>query len=189
MVYTRDVPDLFAAICGYFDAKSLSIQDARIHTTRHGWALDSFIVLLPDGASDLRAQAALVEHELAERLKDPQAQGRAVPASPYGRSRQSRMSRVFPVPPQAELQPDERSKSWRLSVTATDRPGLLHALARVFVNHGVNLQMAKVMTLGDRVEDVFIIEGEALERPRTQMQFERAILDALAGDNGQRAAA
>ncbi len=95
----------------------------------------------------------------------------------------------IPGAPQAELQPDERSKSWRLSVTATDRPGLLHALARVFAGHGVNLQMAKVMTLGDRVEDVFIIEGETLERPRTQMQFERAILDALAGDGGQRAAA
>ena len=73
MVYTRDVPDLFVAICAYFAAKSLSIQDARIHTTRHGWALDSFIVLLPEGDADLRAQATLVEHELAERLKAPAA--------------------------------------------------------------------------------------------------------------------
>lgn len=191
MVYTRDVPDLFVTICGYFDAKSLSIQDARIHTTRHGYALDSFIVLLPDGASDLRAYAPLVEHELAERLKDPQASARSQPArgAVYGRSRQSRMSRLFPVQPQAELQPDERSKSWRLSVTATDRPGLLHALARVFASHAVNLQMAKVMTLGDRVEDVFIIEGSALERPRTQMQFERALLEALAGETAGQAAA
>ncbi|ARP81475.1 [protein-PII] uridylyltransferase [Bordetella genomosp. 8] len=191
MVYTRDAPDLFAAICGYFDAKSLSIQDARIHTTRHGWALDSFIVLLPDGASDLRAQASLVEHELAARLKEAGTASSATAGggATYGRLRQSRMSRVFPVPPQAELQPDDRSKSWRLSVTATDRPGLLHALARVFVGHGVNLQMAKVMTLGDRVEDVFIIEGSTLERPRSQMQFERAILDALSGDGTQRAAA
>ena len=67
--------------------------------------------------------------------------------------------------PQAELQPDERSKSWRLSVTATDRAGLLHALAQVFARHEVNLLMAKIMTLGDRVEDVFIVDGAALERP------------------------
>ena len=79
--------------------------------------------------------------------------------------------------PQAELQPDERSKSWRLSVTATDRAGLLHALAQVFARHEVNLLMAKIMTLGDRVEDVFIVDGAALERP-AQMQFERDILDA-----------
>ncbi|CPJ36854.1 [protein-PII] uridylyltransferase [Bordetella pertussis] len=91
--------------------------------------------------------------------------------------------------PQAELSPDERSQSWRLSVTATDRPGLLYALARVFAEHGVDLIMAKIMTLGERVEDVFIVSGSALERPRSQMQFERAILDALAGDEPRQQAA
>ncbi|HAP24842.1 MAG TPA: bifunctional uridylyltransferase/uridylyl-removing protein, partial [Achromobacter sp.] len=100
-----------------------------------------------------------------------------------------RVSRVFPVMPQAELQPDERSTSWRLSVTATDRPGLLHALARVFARHEINLLMAKIMTLGDRVEDVFIVDGSALARPRSQMQFERDILDALSGDEAQQRAA
>jgi len=190
MVYTRDVPELVVAICAYFDAKSLGIQDARIHTTRHGWALDSFIVLLPEGSTDLRAQATLVEHELAQRLRDPQdATGARGAYDAPARRRQSRISKVFPVMPQAELQPDERSQSWRLSVTATDRPGLLHALTRVFASHGVSVSMAKIMTLGDRVEDVFILTGSALERPRTQMQFERAVLDALAGDEARQQAA
>lgn len=148
-------------------------------------------MLLPEGASDLRAQATLVEHELAERLKDAKtaAQAPAARGGYYGRGRQSRMSRVFPIMPQAELQPDERSTSWRLSVTATDRPGLLHALARVFAQHEVNLLMAKIMTLGDRVEDVFIVDGATLTRPRSQMQFERDILDALAGDEVRQQAA
>ncbi|ARP94277.1 [protein-PII] uridylyltransferase [Bordetella genomosp. 13] len=188
MVYTPDVDDLFVNTCAYFDAQSLSIQDARVHTTRHGWALDSYIVLPPEGQSDLRALAPLVEHELAERLRlRDVAQNR--PPVRHFRARQSRLSKLFPVRPQAELQPDEGSRSWRLSVTATDRPGLLHALARVFAEHGVSLIMAKIMTLGDRVEDVFIISGSALERPRTQMQFERAVLQALAGEEAQQAAA
>jgi len=188
MVYTRDVPDLFVAICGYFNAKGLSVQDARIHTTRHGWALDSFIVLLPEGDGDLRAQATLVEHELTDLLKDARgaAAGAPSPGARYGRSR---LSRLFPVRPQVELQPDERSEWWRLSVTAGDRPGLLHTLAWTFAQHGVSVQMAKVMTLGDRVEDVFILKGASLERPRSQMQFERALLDALAVDVAQRAVA
>ena len=183
MVYTRDTADLFAAICGYFGNRGLSIQDARIHTTRHGWALDSFIVLVPDPAGGhLRARATLVEHELAGLLRDPQAAARGDSGSHGGyRLRQSRLSKVFPIAPRAELQPDERSKSWRLSVVATDRPGLLHALAQVFASHRINLQMAKVMTLGERIEDVFVIDGLALERPRSQMQFERDILRALAG--------
>jgi [protein-PII] uridylyltransferase len=179
MVYTRDAPQLFVNTCGYFDSKSLSIQDARVHTTRHGWALDSYIVLPPENGSDLRSLASLVEHELAERLAAPDTA--ALPGGARAR-RQSRRSRTFPIVPQAELQPDERSQSWRLTVTATDRPGLLHALARVFSLNEVSLIMAKVMTLGDRVEDVFIISGPALERPRVQMQFERDVLQALAGE-------
>ena len=39
--------------------------------------------------------------------------------------------------------------------------------------------MAKVLTLGDRVEDIFIIEGDVLGHPRAQLQFERNILAAL----------
>jgi len=181
MVYTRDTADLFAAICGYFGSRGMNIQDARIHTTRSGRALDSFIVLTPDQDSGgLRARASLVEHELAGLLHDPQ-EAAGVRVSPNYRARPSRLSRVFPVAPRVELQPDERSKSWRLSVVATDRPGLLHALAQVFAAHRINLQTAKIMTLGERVEDVFVVDGQALERPRSQMQFERDILQALAG--------
>jgi [protein-PII] uridylyltransferase len=184
MVYTRDVPQLFVNTCGYFDSKSLSIQDARVHTTRHGWALDSYIVLPAEPNSDLRSLASLLEYELAEQLTSPGS------ARHTGtRTRQSRLSRAFPIMPQADLQPDEGSQSWRLSVTATDRPGLLHALARVFATHEVSLIMAKIMTLGDRVEDVFIISGAALERPRSQMQFERGVLQALAGEEKQEKAA
>jgi [protein-PII] uridylyltransferase len=183
MVYRHDKPDSFMTTCAYFDAKLVSIQEARLHTTRHGWALDSFVVLLPPGHSDARVHAALIEHELAQYLKNPRA---AAPAwfaarTKYQRLHPSRVSRVFPLIPEAELRPHEDGKSWWLSVVVTDRHGLLHALARVFAQHAVNLRMAKIMTLGDRVEDVFIIEGVALDQPRTQMQFERDIRNALTG--------
>ena len=83
------------------------------------------------------------------------------------------------MPPLVELFPDEGSQNWRLSIVATDRPGLLGDVARVFVNYHINLQTAKVMTLGDRVEDVFVISSASLTQPRTQLQFERAVLEAL----------
>ncbi len=177
MVYMQDRNDLFAAICGYFGRRALDIQDARIHTTRHGWALDSFIVLLPAHDKDHRSQATLIEHELAQELAaEPTT---ANPPTPAAHSRPSRRSRIFPIMPNVELQPDESSTSWRLSITSSDRPGLLHSLAQVFVRHGVNLKMAKIMTLGDRVEDIFIIEGDALAHQRTQLQFERSLLATL----------
>ncbi|SHH87800.1 [protein-PII] uridylyltransferase [Pollutimonas bauzanensis] len=179
MVYTKDTDELFVTICRYFDHRALSIQDARIHTTHHGWALDSFIVLLPAHEKDYRSHASLVEHELHEQLRQAQDHTYGRPAGGVIRRSGSRRSRVFPIIPNVELQPDERSTSWRLSVTSADRPGLLYSLARVFAANSVSLKMAKILTLGDRVEDIFIIEGDVLGHPRAQLQFERDILATL----------
>ncbi|MGB6007900.1 [protein-PII] uridylyltransferase [Castellaniella sp.] len=176
LAYAPDRADLFMDICTYFDRHGLSIQDARIHTTRQGWALDSFIVLLPDGDRDYRAHASLIEHELRTALAAPPGAQSPAAAVRLG----SRRSRVFPIIPSIALQADEQGGTWRLSVTTADRVGLLRDLARVFTRHGVNLKMAKIMTLGDRVEDIFILQGAILEQARGQLQFERHVFDALA---------
>jgi len=175
MVYAPDRADLFVDICACFDRHGLGIQDARIHTTRQGWALDSFIVLLPEGERDPRARAALLEHGLQAVLE-----GRPDVASPHGaRLRRSRRALVFPVVPDIKLVADGQQHSWRLSIQAADRPGLLHDLARVFTHYGIDLKMAKIMTLGDRIEDIFILEGTNLDQVRTQRQFERDLLNVL----------
>jgi [protein-PII] uridylyltransferase len=175
LAYAPDRPDLFMDICTYFDRHGLSIQDARIHTTRQGWALDSFIALLPEHDHDYRSYATLIEHELLAALDEGPAARRDAPAPHPG----SRRSRAFPIMPRVTLQPDELGGNWRLSVTAADRVGLLHDLARVFARHDVSLKMAKIMTLGDRVEDIFVLDGPGLEHPRGQMKFERQVLEAL----------
>ena len=176
MVYTHDQSDLFARICDYFGQKNLDVQDARIHTTKHNYALDSFVVLPVHAPSDLRSLADIVEHELAQALQvqqhDPQK-------TATQNKRLSRLSRAFPFTPIVELQPDEGSQHWRLALVATDRPGLLAELAHTFKDFDVSLQMAKVMTLGERVEDVFVISSPNLSQPRQQRQFQRAIYDML----------
>lgn len=177
MVYMLDQKDLFARICDYLGSKGLDVQDARIHTTRHGYALDSFVVLPTNAQRDLRSLADIIEHELAQTLD-----GAEQPLQKRNNSvakRPSRLSRAFPFAPVVELQPDEGSQHWRLAVVATDRPGLLAELAHAFTKFNVSLQMAKVMTLGERVEDVFVISGEVLSQPRQQRQFQRAIFDTL----------
>ncbi|NYT57677.1 [protein-PII] uridylyltransferase [Alcaligenaceae bacterium] len=187
MVYTQDRKDLFVSLCRYFDRRALSVQDARIHTTRHGWALDSFVVLLPPHDKDYRSNATLIEHELNEELKQTPESGEHTAHHATWRPG-SRRARVFPMVPNVELQPDERSASWRLSVTAADRPGLLYNLSQVFAQHNITLKMAKILTLGERVEDIFIIESESLGHPRVQLQFERKLLAALDSARPQDAA-
>jgi [protein-PII] uridylyltransferase len=171
--YVKDQPDLFARICSYFDRKNFSILDAKIHTTRDGYALDTFLVTEENFARHYRDIISLIEHELTELLLSQE------PLAPPTRGRLSRMSRTFPITPTVDLRPDERGQFYVLSVAANDRTGLLYSIANVLTRYRINLHTAKIMTLGERVEDVFLVDGAVLNNQRAQVQLETDLLDAL----------
>jgi [protein-PII] uridylyltransferase len=177
LVYSPDCPDLFARICGYFDSAGFSIQDAKIHTSRAGYALDTFQVIStrfePGDPAAYRDLISLVETQAVLALSS------TGPLPEPGRGRVSRRVRSFPVTPRVTLHPDERAQRWLLSVSASDRSGLLYAIARVLARHKINLHLAKVSTLGERVEDTFLVDGPALQHSRTQLQVESELLDAV----------
>jgi [protein-PII] uridylyltransferase len=180
VVYTPDVPALFARICGYFDGAGFSVLDAKVHTTRNGYALDTFQLVHPNidagDQSGYRDLISLVETQLAKVLA---TQG---PLPEPRRGRVSRRVRSFPVTPRVALRPDERAQRWILSVSASDRTGLLYGIARVLARHHINLQLAKISTLGERVEDTFLIDGAELQHNRAQLAIESELLDALAAE-------
>ena len=177
-VYAKDQPDLFARICGYFDNRRYSILDAKVHTTRHGYALDTFIVVdaqqPANSFNDYRSMTNIIEDELAGLI------ARQGPLPEPARSRVSRQSRHFPILPSVDLRPDERGQYHLLCVTAADRSGLLYAIARVLGRYGVNLHTARILTLGERVEDVFLVDGQTLSNAKTQIRLETELLDVLA---------
>ena len=179
LVYAPDRPDLFARICGYFDSAGFNILDAKVHTTRAGYALDTFQVNSPQldqhsAGVHYRDLISYVETQLALAL----AAGGSLPAPSRGRV--SRRVKSFPITPRITLRPDERAQRWLLGVSASDRSGLLFSIARVLARHHINLQLAKISTLGERVEDTFLIDGAELQQNRMQLQIETELLDALA---------
>jgi len=174
LVYTRDKPDLFARICGYFDYRSFSILDARIHTARNGYALDTFQVVTSAMPEHYRELTSMVENGLAVAVADD------APLREPGRGRVSRRVRSFPITPRVTLRPDEKSQRWLLNITASDRVGLLYAVARVLAQHQINLQLAKISTLGERVDDTFLIDGAQLQYNRDQIEVETELLKVLA---------
>jgi [protein-PII] uridylyltransferase len=173
VVYLRDRPDLFARICSYFDRKNFSILDAKVQTTRHGYALDTFLVSEPTFADNYRELITLIEHDLGQWLQSESE----LPLP--GKARLSRLSRTFPITPIVHLQPDERGQYHLLSVSASDRTGLLYSIASVLARYKVNLHTAKITTLGERVEDVFLVDGPMLSNARSQIALESDLLDAL----------
>ena len=181
VVHIADQADLFAKICGYFDSKNFSVLDAKVHTTKNGYALDSFLVVDPLDRASAQGQSSnyrdilnLVESELTERLSRQQE------LQPPVKGRVSRRSKYFPIQPKVDLRPDEKGNLHLLTLTANDRTGLLYGIARVLALNNVNLHAAKVTTLGERVEDLFLIDGPALANPRDQLKLEGELLDALA---------
>jgi [protein-PII] uridylyltransferase len=184
LVYSPDVPDLFARICGYFDNAGFSVLDAKVHTTRAvamgaqgpGYGLDTFQLVHPnvDESAGYRDLISLVETQLLGVLST----SGALPEPRRGRV--SRRVKSFPVTPRVTLRPDERMQRWILSVSASDRAGLLYGIARVLARHRINLQLAKISTLGERVEDTFLVDGAELQHNRTQLAIEGELLDALA---------
>lgn len=175
LVYTPDVPDVFARICGYFDNAGFSVLDAKVHTTRAGYGLDTFQVVHPnvDDSAGYRDLISLVETQLAAALTT------AKPLPEPRRGRVSRRVKSFPVTPRITLRPDERAQRWILSVSCSDRSGLLYSIARVLAKHHINLQLAKISTLGERVEDTFLVDGAELQHNRTQIAIESELLDSL----------
>ncbi len=174
LVYAPDGHDLFARVCGWFDGAGFNILDAKVHTTAIGYALDTFLVSAPNLEPSYRDLIAYVESQLGRALES----GGPLPEPSRGRI--SRRVRSFPVTPRVTLRPDERAQRWLLAISASDRSGLLYAISRVLARHDINLQLAKITTLGERVEDTFLIDGPALQQNRTQLQIESEMLDAIA---------
>jgi [protein-PII] uridylyltransferase len=92
----------------------------------------------------------------------------------------SRRVKSFPFAPRVTLQPDDKAQHWLLSISATDRAGLLYTVARILAQHHLSVQLAKVSTLGERVEDSFLIEGAELQNNQRQLLIETELLQALA---------
>ncbi|MGE0332584.1 MAG: [protein-PII] uridylyltransferase [Ramlibacter sp.] len=174
LVYTPDQTDLFARICGYFDQAGFSILDAKVHTAANGYALDTFQVVTPMLPEHYRELIGMVESELDHTIEEPG------PLPPPSRGRVSRRVKSFPVAPRVHLAPDEKAQRWLLSISASDRAGLLYSVARVLARHKLNLQLAKVTTLGERVEDTFLIDGPELQQNKAQIAIETELLEALA---------
>jgi [protein-PII] uridylyltransferase len=175
LVYAPDQPGLFARITGFFERLQFDVAAAKIYTTQHGWALDTFQVLSRTRAGEhYRDLIQKIESGLSERIASQ------APVDAAATGRVSRWVQHFPIEPKVAIVAGRRPHHWLVSVSCADRPGLLSAISRVLLKHGLNLVDARITTLGARAEDVFVVTGSAAEEgpERTALLAE---LQRLAG--------
>jgi [protein-PII] uridylyltransferase len=179
LFYTPDRDDLFVILTGGFDRLNLSIVEARIHTLKSGFALDTFVVLDANGQpiTDSRELRQL-EKAMREQLANPQ------PGREPGSTRLSRQRQHFPIETRVNFEPSPRKALTIMEVSAQDRPGLLYQVAAALKQANVNLVAAKISTYGERAEDVFFInsrEGHLpIDEPARRRQIEEEIVRRLA---------
>lgn len=172
-VYTRDLPNLFAATVAALDQLHLTVMDARIITSNNGFSLDTYIVLDENG--DRIADSSRLAH-IGNELRQSLARPDQFPV--LVQRRLPRQLKHFDVRTQVNLSNDLVHQRTVVEVITLDRPGLLARVGRIFMEHGVNLQNARIATLGERAEDVFFLT-DAAQQPLSDPELCERLCAAL----------
>src|SRR5690606_37713563 len=172
-VYTPDRDGLFVDVTAGIDRLNLSIWDARIHTTRFGFALDTYVVLDHEGRPITEGnELAHIQAVMRQQLLDPR------PGRDLHHAHLPRTLKHFPIETQVSFSTAPNGQTTVMEVTAQDRPGLLYQVALALAAANVRLVTAKVATFGERAEDIFFVltrDGRLVNDPELQERLRSEI--------------
>ena len=177
-VIAADHPGLFYRIAGGIHLAGANIIDARIHTTRNGWAVDNFLVQDPHG-DPFREEGQLdrIKQAIADALANKVELAPRLAKRPLPISR----SKAFDVQPRVIFDNQASNRFTVVEVNARDRPALLNRLARELFEHQLMVHSAHITAYGERAADTFYITdllGEKVTAPARLATLENALLDA-----------
>ncbi|MFT6269355.1 MAG: [protein-PII] uridylyltransferase [Alphaproteobacteria bacterium] len=150
LIYCKDRPALFAQIASVIDSRNCSIHDAQISVTSAGYVFDSMIVLDHDN------KRIGSQQQVNNFVKAIQQQLRRPGRSHKNSRKMSRRMKHLNVPTKVRFYSSQED-STLIELEALDAPGLLARIGHLFVDTNITLKMAKITTIGERAEDVFIV--------------------------------
>ena len=178
-VYTKNQKNVFVAAATALSNSNLSIQDAKIYSSKSGYTIDTFFVL-NENSQPLGNNPTLlkkIQQALIDELSLVDDNYRDV----IGR-RTPRRLKYFASPTRTTLNTDTIRNCSVLEVISPDRPGLLACIGRIFMDFDIQLLNARIATLGERVEDMFFIatsEGKPLSDPELCEKLQQQIREQL----------
>ncbi|CAH6854338.1 PII uridylyltransferase/uridylyl removing enzyme [Vibrio chagasii] len=152
-VYCKDQAALFATVVAELDRRNFNVHDAQVMASKDGHVLDTFIVLDQHGKSIDEARHKAVAKHLTHVLAD----GRPTKIKTR---RTPRNLQHFKVKTLVEFLPTKSKKRTLMELRALDTPGLLAQVGATFAELGINLHGAKITTIGERAEDLFILTSD-----------------------------
>jgi len=157
---------VFTAVANVIAQLSLSIQNASIYSAPNGFTCDTFYVLdeNDNALNNDQTRYTQIKEAILEELQLIGDYRNIV------KRRTPRELKQFPTPTQASISTDISSGHTILEVISPDRTSLLATIGLIFMDMDVNLINARITTLGERIEDIFIIADEN-DEPLTDPQF------------------
>ncbi|MFA9200654.1 MAG: [protein-PII] uridylyltransferase [Cypionkella sp.] len=181
-VIAADHPGLFYRIAGGIHLAGANIIDARIHTTRSGWAVDNFLVQDPQGRPFSEpAQIKRIEQAIADALANRSALVPELARRPLAHSRAG----AFDVRPVVTFDNQASGRFTVIEVNARDRPALLNRLARALFESRLLVFSAHITNYGERAADTFYVTdltGGKITGAARLKAVEAALLDAASDE-------
>jgi [protein-PII] uridylyltransferase len=152
LTYTPQRVHSFARTTAVLDQMGLNVVDARLISSANGFSLETYVVL-EDSGTVIADAVRIREIELGLWRALQKTEDAAMVVT----RRAPRQVRMFSTPTQVNFTLDTRNNRTILELIAADRPGLLSEVGKVFKAERVAINGAKIMTVGERAEDVFYI--------------------------------
>jgi len=166
-VYMKNQDNIFATTTRILDQLGLTIVDARVIASTHGYTLDTYIVLDKSGeAIKDKSDKNKIAQKLDEALSNLEKRMKKI-----SRPR-TRKQKVFPIQTRVDFTQDEKNNRTIMEVIASDRPGFLSRVGTALALSDVRLHGAKIATYGSRVEDIFFITDKEDQPITDPVKFE-----------------
>ena len=165
--------DLFVLISALIRQMGFTVEAADLLPRRDHWITASWTVLEEDGQ---RITSAYRLRQLRQTLTQALTQP-TQPRHDVNRAQSSRI-RAFATPTQATVTTTPGGVYTQIELVAPDRPGLLSQFGQLLGELGLRLRSARVATIGERAEDVFLVTdtaGQAIADPAQLDSIARAI--------------
>ncbi len=145
----------FAHATAVLDELGMTIVDARVVPLENDYSLDTFIFMELDKRMEIdESRMTKIRRSLTRVLTSSDDQITKVTRS------LPRQARMFTTKTTVDFNPETMRGLTVMELEAADRPGLLSKVGKVFIDQGVDIDAAKIMTIGERAEDVFYICDE-----------------------------
>ncbi|MGI9200480.1 MAG: [protein-PII] uridylyltransferase [Woeseiaceae bacterium] len=156
VLYTPRSRRTFAHATAALDELGTTIVDARIVPVADGYSIDTYIFMELDKRVDIDdSRLNKIRRSLTRILTSGDDNAVRVTRSA------PRRVRMFTTQASVEFGADTLHGRTVMDLVAADQPGLLSKVGQTFIELGIDIEAAKIMTIGERAEDVFYISDES----------------------------